>query len=55
MKKNYYTLDEAASFLTEKLDERITPDAVLRSSSLWDICNSFSLWIIWNIKKKDMK
>lgn len=30
MKKNYYTLDEAASFLTERLDEKITPDAVLR-------------------------
>ena len=30
MKTNYYTLDEAASFLTEELSDKITPDAVLR-------------------------
>lgn len=45
MKKNYYTLDEAASFLTERLDEKITPDAVLRFAasreSGLDLCRYF--------------
>lgn len=45
MKTNYYTLDEAASFLTEKLDEKITPEAVLRFAasreSELDLCMYF--------------
>lgn len=45
MKKNYYTLDEAASFLTERLNEKITPDAVLRFAasreSGLDLCRYF--------------
>lgn len=45
MKKNYYTLDGAASFLTERLDEKITPEAVLRFAasreSGLDLCKYF--------------
>ncbi|MBL8500469.1 MAG: hypothetical protein LZF85_07975 [Nitrosomonas sp.] len=45
MNKNYYTLDEAASFLTDRLDEKFTPDSLLRLAasreSELDLCMYF--------------